>query len=44
MLRESEQAKINCGRAHFKTLDTYVNFEVVDNKVSFLDMASAKNG
>ncbi|MCP4553617.1 MAG: hypothetical protein GY834_16595, partial [Bacteroidetes bacterium] len=37
MLRPSEQAKIDCGRKHFKALDVNVGFTVADKFDSFMD-------
>lgn len=36
-LRPSEQAKIDCGRAHFKALDTGVGFTVANNYDTFAE-------
>jgi len=37
MLRPAEQAKIDCGRKHFKALDENVGFTVTDTFASFMD-------
>jgi len=37
MLRPSEQAKIDCGRKHFKALDQEVGFTVADKFDTFMD-------
>lgn len=37
-LRPVEHAKIECGRAHFKALESGVKYEVIDNYDTFLDV------
>lgn len=37
-LRVKEQAKIDCGRAHFKALDSEVEYEKANNFDSFWDI------
>ena len=38
-LRESEDAKIKCGRRHFEAMDSGVKYEVSNNFDNFLDLA-----
>jgi len=40
MLRDAEQAKIHCGREHFKALGEDARYMVVSNYETFLDQAS----
>lgn len=42
MLRDSEQAKIKCGREHFKALDTDAQYIVASNFDTFVDQATTK--
>jgi len=37
-LRQKELAKINCGREHFKALDSGVTYDIANNFDSFLDL------
>ncbi len=36
-LRPAEQAKIDCGKKHFKALDTEVDFTTANNYASFAE-------
>ncbi len=40
-LRPTEQAKIDCGRKHFRALETEVGFTVVNNYETFSEKISA---
>jgi type III restriction enzyme len=40
MLRDSEKAKIECGRRHFEALETGINYVLASNFNSFLDQAA----
>jgi type III restriction enzyme len=42
MLRDAEQAKIKCGREHFKALGTDAQYIVASNFDTFVDQATAK--